>query len=79
MKYKAALLIVTSQVLYAGPPEPVVEPPKEDWITPTINIRSRYEFGDLDGLDPSHAFTFRGMNRAGGADQSGSLQLTLQS
>ncbi len=60
MKFKAALLIVTSQALYAGPPEATVEPPpKEDWITPTINIRSRYEFGDVDGLDPSHAFTFR--------------------
>ncbi|MES2981765.1 MAG: alginate export family protein [Verrucomicrobiota bacterium] len=59
MKLKAALLIVTSPVLYAGSPEIPVESPKEDWITPTLNIRSRYEFGDVDALDASHAFTFR--------------------
>ncbi len=40
-------------------PEVMVEPSEEDWITPTINIRSRYEFGDVNGADPSHAFTFR--------------------
>lgn len=33
--------------------------PAEQWITPTIDIRSRYEFGDADGLDQSNAFTFR--------------------
>lgn len=31
----------------------------EQWITPTIDIRTRYEFGDADGLDQSNAFTFR--------------------
>ncbi len=33
--------------------------PPKDWITPIIDIRARYEFGDVDGLDPSHAFTIR--------------------
>ena len=31
----------------------------EQWITPTIDIRTRYEFGDVDGSDSSHAWTFR--------------------
>jgi hypothetical protein len=28
-------------------------------VTPAIDIRARYEFGDVDGYDPSHAFTTR--------------------
>lgn len=51
--------MITSPVLYAGSPEVTMESPKEDWITPTLNIRSRYEFGDINGFDPSHSFTFR--------------------
>jgi len=59
MKLKAAILIMASPVLHAGSPEITAEPAKENWITPTLNIRSRYEFGDVDGSDVSHAFTFR--------------------
>jgi hypothetical protein len=29
------------------------------WITPVIDIRTRYEFADVDPLDSSHAWTFR--------------------
>lgn len=60
MKYKAAILLATAPVLCAGTPE--IAPaaaPAEQWITPTIDIRTRYEFADIDPLDPSHAWTFR--------------------
>jgi hypothetical protein len=47
-------------VLCAGTPEVTPLPARaEQWITPTIDIRTRYEFGDADGLDQSNAFTFR--------------------
>ena len=61
MKNKAVLLLLASPLLHAGTPEPVpVETKKEEpWIKPLIDIRARYEFGDTDGLDPSHAFTIR--------------------
>lgn len=61
MKSKAAILLLTAPVLCAGTPDKtmVSAPPAEQWITPTLDIRSRYEFGDIDGLDVSHAWTFR--------------------
>ena len=60
MKRKAAILLITAPVLCAGTSETAITPPPaEQWITPTIDVRSRYEFGDADGLDPSHAWTFR--------------------
>lgn len=60
MKLKSALLLATAPVLHAGTPEPVPTPaPAEQWITPLIDIRARYEYGDVDGFDQSHAFTFR--------------------
>lgn len=60
MKIKSALIIATAPALYAGTPETVVAPlNSEEWLTPTLNIRSRYEFGDVDGSDPSHAFSIR--------------------
>lgn len=59
MKLKTAILIATAPTLYAGPLETMTAPPKEDWISPTLNIRARYEFGDVNGLDVSHAFTIR--------------------
>ena len=60
MKKKAAFLLATAPVIHAGTPE--ASPPPavtEQWITPTIDIRARYEFGDVDTFDPSHAFTVR--------------------
>lgn len=61
MKRKSALLLATAQWLHAGSPDTITTPPAaaEQWITPTIDIRARYEFGDVDGFDSSHAFTFR--------------------
>jgi len=29
------------------------------WLTPSLDLRTRYEFRDQEGLDPSHAFTVR--------------------
>lgn len=51
-------MIAAAPAVYAGSPV-VTESSSGDWITPTLNIRSRYEFGEVDGLDASHAFTFR--------------------
>lgn len=61
MKSHAVLLIATAPFLHAGSPEPIAPETKkeEPWIKPLIDIRARYEFGDTDGLDPSHAFTLR--------------------
>lgn len=55
------LFIATSSALLAGTPEIMTQPPSTngDWIKPIIDIRVRYEFADIDGLDVSHALTFR--------------------
>lgn len=61
MKTKTAILFLTSPVLFAGPTETITPPPSSngDWIKPLIDIRTRYEFADVDGTDVSHAWTFR--------------------
>ncbi len=61
MKRNAIILLATAPVLCAGNPEAVITPPpaQGDWITPLIDIRTRYEFADIDGFDRSHAWTFR--------------------
>ncbi len=60
MKTKAAILLATAPVLCAGTPESTIDPASSgDWITPLIDIRTRYEYADIDGTDPSHAWTFR--------------------
>ncbi len=61
MKEKIALLLLATPLLHAGTPAtPPVEATKEEpWIKPLVDIRARYEFGETDGLDPSHAFTIR--------------------
>lgn len=61
MKHHAALLFLTAPLLQAGSPETIATETRksEPWIKPLIDIRARYEFGDTDGLDPSHAFTLR--------------------
>jgi hypothetical protein len=60
MKSKFAILLIFAPVLCAGTPEVVTLPPvAEQWITPLIDIRARYEFADVEGFDPSNAFTTR--------------------
>jgi hypothetical protein len=61
MKAKYALFLSTAGMLHAGTPnlDPSLPTKPEPWITPTIDIRTRYEFADVDGFDPSHALTFR--------------------
>ncbi len=58
---KLAILTLLPTVAFASPPsqEIVTAPAAEYWVKPTIDIRARYEFGDADGFDPSHAFTLR--------------------
>ena len=61
---KLLLLTLSPTIALAGPPNPPSEDiatvgASEYWIKPTIDIRARYEFGDVDGSDVSHAFTVR--------------------
>ncbi|MBC7979941.1 MAG: hypothetical protein H7Y36_05200 [Armatimonadetes bacterium] len=58
---KLAILILSPALAFAGPPsvDIATAPAAAYWITPTIDIRARYEFGEVDTLDPSHAFTIR--------------------
>jgi hypothetical protein len=65
MKTKFALFLSTAGLLHAGNPDlevPVAAKP-EPWITPILDIRARYEFGDVQFKDESNALTFR--ERAG--------------
>jgi len=65
--YVVGLSALVSTNLFAGdlsspaPPSIPVssEPDAFQWITPTLNIRARYEFRDQDGFDASHALTVR--------------------
>jgi len=61
MKKLAILTLLSPTLAYAGSPSPEIAtaPAPAYWIMPTIDIRARYEFGEVDGLDPSHALTFR--------------------
>ncbi len=63
MKLKAAILLLTAPALFAGTEAPITPPPASsnsgDWIKPMIDIRTRYEFADVDKFDVSHAWTFR--------------------
>jgi len=60
MKTASVLLLATTAVLHAGTAEPVItEAPPPAWLTPIIDIRTRYEFADIDGFDGSHAWTIR--------------------
>ncbi len=65
MKRKSILLIASAGVLHAGGAAPALPLPATtaSWLTPTLDIRARYEFGDVDGKDPSNALTLR--ERAG--------------
>ncbi len=62
MRYQHALITLAAigQTIAGTPDAPVITTPAgEPLLTPTLDIRARYEFGEVDGLDPSHAFTFR--------------------
>lgn len=62
MKTKTLLILASSTgLIHAGSPdlEPSLAAPPAPWLKPTIDIRSRYEFADIDGYDTSHALTFR--------------------
>ena len=62
MKTKVALLLSTASLLHAGPPDlkTTLAAKPEPWIKPTVDIRARYEFRDIQGAaDPSNALTFR--------------------
>ena len=61
MKTKAILFLSSASILHAGTADLETTLPAKPtpWIKPTIDIRARYEFGDTDGKDVSHAFTFR--------------------
>ena len=58
---KLAIIALSPSFAFAGPPsvEIATAPAAEYWIRPTIDIRARYEFADVEGLDSSNAFTFR--------------------
>lgn len=58
---KLLLLTLSPTIALAAPPSSDIATvgASEYWIKPTIDIRARYEFGDVDGADPSHAFTLR--------------------
>ncbi|WP_265595152.1 hypothetical protein [Haloferula sp. BvORR071] len=59
--YASLLALAASTVaLHAGSPSPeITAATEEPWIKPTLDIRARYEFADVDHFDPSHALTIR--------------------
>ncbi len=61
MKRQALLLLSNASLLHAGAPDLAtpLTPAASYWITPTLDIRARYEFAEIDGKDPSHALTTR--------------------
>lgn len=55
-------LAAATVITQAGTPAPspdIAAAKEAPWITPIIDVRARYEFADIDGLDPAHAFTIR--------------------
>ncbi len=61
MKTKAILFLSSATLIQAGTADLEATLPAKPtpWIKPSLDIRARYEFGDTDGKDVSHAFTFR--------------------
>lgn len=61
MKKSIFLLFTCSHQLMAGPETPIVEKTTSngDWIKPLLDIRTRYEVGDIDGFDTSNSLTVR--------------------
>ena len=61
MKTKFALFLSTASLLHAGSPDletPLAAKP-EPWITPILDIRARYEYGDVQFKEEANALTFR--------------------
>lgn len=55
-----ALAAATAVTRAGTTPSPEIATATEaPWITPVIDVRLRYEFADIDGLDPAHALTIR--------------------
>ena len=55
-----ALAAATAVTRAGTTPSPEIAAATEaPWITPIIDVRLRYEFADIDGLDPAHALTLR--------------------
>lgn len=54
-------LAATTTVIRAGTPASpsVAAAPEAPWLQPLVDIRLRYEFADIDGLDPAHSLTTR--------------------
>ncbi len=62
MKYSLITALAIVSAARAGSPEPaMVSEPVQPWIKPTLDIRARYEYGDVDipGTDTASAFTIR--------------------
>ncbi|MFD2258087.1 alginate export family protein [Luteolibacter algae] len=59
MKKFAVLSLFPAFAIAGTPIEESATSESPPWATPSLDIRARYEFGDVDGLDPSHAFSFR--------------------
>ncbi|OYV07467.1 MAG: hypothetical protein CFE26_00840 [Verrucomicrobiales bacterium VVV1] len=61
MKSTTLLLLAASPAFAGAPITPAPLEAKADpaWITPTFDIRARYEMADIDGYDVSHALTVR--------------------
>jgi hypothetical protein len=61
MKTKFALFLSTASLLHAGSPdlETTIAPKPEPWIKPLIDIRARYEYGNVSPLDDSNSLSIR--------------------
>lgn len=61
MKQKLALFLSTASLLHAGSPD--IETPlvakAEPWIKPTLELRARYEYADIEAKDSANALTVR--------------------
>jgi hypothetical protein len=55
-----ALAAATATTRAGAPASPeIAAAPDAPWIQPTLDVRLRYEFADIDGLDPAHSLTTR--------------------
>lgn len=61
--YSVALLLALAPPILAGELPELLEKDHNEfwlqWLKPSVDIRARYEFREVDGLDPSHSLTLR--------------------